>query len=92
MAGLRFSIRVRPGASRTKVGGDYAGALVVAVHSRAVDGQANQAALKALAAAFGVRAAQVGIVTGAQSRTKIVSIEGESGSLAARLAELLAVS
>jgi uncharacterized protein YggU (UPF0235/DUF167 family) len=37
------------------VGGERHGALVVQVSARAVDGQATEAALAAVAAAFGVR-------------------------------------
>jgi len=49
------TIRVRPGSARTSVGGQHDGALVVRVSARAVDGQATEAALAAVAAAFGVR-------------------------------------
>lgn len=68
-------MRVRPGASRTVVGGCYDGALVVKVGSRAVDGQATEAALRALAKAFGVRRRDVTLVNGATSRTKVVDVE-----------------
>jgi uncharacterized protein YggU (UPF0235/DUF167 family) len=68
------TIRVRPGASRTAVGGEYAGALVVAVSARAVDGRATEAALVALAEAIGIRRRDVTLVTGATSRTKVVDI------------------
>lgn len=73
---MRVTIRVRPGASRTRVGGEHAGALVVRVTARAVDGQATEATLAALAEAFGVRRRAVRLVTGAASRTKLVDIDG----------------
>jgi uncharacterized protein YggU (UPF0235/DUF167 family) len=41
-----------------------------------VEGQANEAALAALARAFGVRRRSVTLVTGAASRTKIVDVDG----------------
>ena len=86
---LRFVIRVRPGASRTAVGGRFGDeALVVAVGARAVDGAANRAVVDALADAFGVRRAAVEIVSGASSRTKTVTIDGDSAELARRLAQL----
>ena len=86
---LRFAIRVRPGASRTAVGGRFGDdVLVVAVGARAVDGAANRAVLDALATAFGVRRAAVEIVSGASSRTKMVAIEGDRAELERRLAEL----
>jgi uncharacterized protein len=46
---------VRPGSTRPGVGGQHSGALIVRVSARAVGGQATEAALTAVAAAFGVR-------------------------------------
>ena len=71
---MRVTIRVRPGAARTSVGGDHDGALVVRVTQRAVDGKATTAALAALAAALGIPSRDVVFVSGATSRTKIVDI------------------
>jgi hypothetical protein len=68
------TIRVRPGAGRTAVGGSHGGALVVRVAERAVDGRATEAALAAVASALGVRRREVTLVTGATSRTKVVEI------------------
>ena len=76
---MRFSIRVRPGASRNQVGGSHDGALVVKVTARAVDGQANAAAVRALAEALAVPRRAVSIVSGATSRTKVVEVEGVDG-------------
>lgn len=73
---MRVTIRVRPGASRAHVGGGHDGALVVRVHERAVDGQATEAALSALADAFGVRRRDLTLISGATSRTKLVDIAG----------------
>jgi uncharacterized protein (TIGR00251 family) len=88
MARVRVRIRVRPGASRTAVGGSYGDALVVAVSAPAVDGRATEAALAAVAAAFGVRRRQVALVSGASSRDKIAEIDGDPAELTARLATL----
>jgi uncharacterized protein YggU (UPF0235/DUF167 family) len=84
---VKVTIRVRPGASTTGVGGDYGGALVVRVKARAVDGQATEAALVAVAAAFGVRRRAVTLVAGAASRTKVIEIVGGQQAV---LDELLA--
>jgi uncharacterized protein YggU (UPF0235/DUF167 family) len=51
------------------VGGERNGALVVRVSARAVDGQATEAALAAVATAFGIRRRAVTLVAGATSRT-----------------------
>jgi uncharacterized protein YggU (UPF0235/DUF167 family) len=71
---VRITIRVRPGSPRPAVGGEHAGALVVRVSARAVDGKATEAALAAVAAAFGVRRDEVSLVAGASGRTKIVEV------------------
>ena len=67
---MRRAIRVKPGASRTRVGGrhdpDGADALVVQVQAPAVDGKSNQAVLAALE-----------IVAGHTSRSKLVELDDE---------------
>ncbi|HEX2131309.1 MAG TPA: DUF167 domain-containing protein [Actinophytocola sp.] len=87
---MRFAVRVKPGARRGAVGGRWPGsggdALVVAVPAPAVDGKANEAVRRALAAAFGVRRRDVTIVTGARGRDKIVEVAAGDSD---RLAELL---
>jgi uncharacterized protein YggU (UPF0235/DUF167 family) len=56
------------------------------VAERAVDGKATQAALAAVAEAFGVRRRQVTLVSGATSRTEVVDVDGGDDG---RLRELL---
>src|SRR5579859_1485617 len=73
---VRITVRVRPGSARPGVGGRHDGALVVRVSARAVDGRATEAALDAIAAAFGVRRRAVTLIAGATSRTKIVDVAG----------------
>jgi uncharacterized protein YggU (UPF0235/DUF167 family) len=85
---VRITIRVRPGSAHPGAGGEYAGALIVRVSARAVDGKATEAALAAVAGAFGVRRSAVTLVSGASSRTKIVDIaEGDPRILAALMAD-----
>jgi uncharacterized protein YggU (UPF0235/DUF167 family) len=69
------------------VGGEHDGGLVVRVHPRAVDGRATEAALAAVADAFGVRRSAVSLVTGATSQTKVVDVDGATEE---RLRALLA--
>ena len=72
MPNLLLEIRVRPNASRNKVGGTAGDPprLVVAVQAPAVDGKANAAVIKALADAFGLRTRDFTIVHGELSRDK----------------------
>jgi uncharacterized protein len=86
---VRIAIRVKPGSTRAAVGGRHGDALVVAVTARAVDGKATEAALRALAEAFGVRRRDITLVTGATSRDKVVDIDGPAGDLAGRRDRLL---
>lgn len=91
---MLVAIRVRPGASRTRVGGSHADRLVVAVAARAVDGAATEAALVALAQALGVRRRDVTLTHGRTSRDKMIDVhlpdaEAEA-RVVARLAELRA--
>ena len=73
---MRVTVRVRPRSARPGVGGQHDGALVVRVSAPAVDGRATEAALRAIAAAFGVRRRAVTLIAGAASRTKIVEVAG----------------
>jgi hypothetical protein len=87
---LTVAIRVRPGAPRVAVGGGRGEALIVRVTARPVAGQATRAALRAVAAAFGVRPGEVSLVRGAASRDKVVRVEGDPQQLSVTLARLLA--
>jgi uncharacterized protein YggU (UPF0235/DUF167 family) len=84
---MRITIWVRPGSAHPGAGGEQAGALVVRVSARAVDGRATKAALAAVADAFDVRRSAVTLVSGASSRTKIVDIAAGDPRI---LADLLA--
>ncbi len=85
---MRIAIRVKPGASRTRVGGMHGERLVVAVGARAVDGAATEAALTALAEALGVRRRHVTLVQGATSRDKLVDVGDVAPGVAERLDDL----
>ena len=88
---MRITVRVRPGASRTRVGGRWGDeeVLVVAVTAPAVDGRATAAVCAAVAEAFGVRPREVTVVTGERSRTKVLEVEVGDTRARTRLAELL---
>ena len=88
---MRVAIRVRPGASRTRVGGRHGDRLVVAVTARAVEGAATAAALAALSVALGVRPRHVVLISGATSRDKLVEVADEAvdEAVRARLEALL---
>lgn len=93
MPPLRVPIRVRPGAGRNAVGGSHPGphgpALVVAVTAPAVQGRATEAALRAVAAALGVRRGSVTLVTGARGRDKLLAVDPAPAAVRERLDDLL---
>ena len=78
-----LEIRVRPNASRNKVGGTAGDPprLVVAVQAPAVDGKANDAVIKELATTFNLRARDFTIVFGELGRDKRIIIDGDVDSL-----------
>ena len=87
---MLIEIRVRPNAARNKVGG-VAGdppRLVVAVQALAVDGKANDAVLKELAKAFGLRPRDFTIVFGELGRDKRVIVSGNPTALKERYDQL----
>jgi uncharacterized protein (TIGR00251 family) len=86
-----LEIRVRPNASKNKVGGTVGDPprLVVAVQAPAVDGKANQAVIKELAIAFDLRARDFTIVFGELGRDKRVLVTGDLDALKNRYEELV---
>jgi uncharacterized protein len=82
---MRITIWVRPGSAHPGVGGEHGGALVVRVGARPVDGRATEAALAAVARAFGVRRAAVTLITGSSSRTKLIEVAGADPAVLTRL-------
>jgi uncharacterized protein len=73
---VRITVRVRPSAGRTAVGGSVNDALVVRVVQATVDGKATAAVTLALAEAFGVARSSVVLISGSRSRTKVFDING----------------
>lgn len=72
------AVRVKPGARRDHIGGGYPGpyglAMIISVRARAVDGAANEAVRRALAAAIGVRPTAVTLRAGQTSKNKLFTV------------------
>ena len=70
---------MKPGSSRTKVGGRHGErSLIVAVSAKAVGGAATEAALRAVAEALGMPRRAVVLISGATSRDKVLGVSSES--------------
>jgi hypothetical protein len=76
MARATVSIRVQPRARRYEFASVRDGVVVVRVTAPPLDGRANEAVARVLAARLGVRAAAVTILRGERARDKVVAIEG----------------
>jgi uncharacterized protein len=89
MAEVRIAVRVKPGSSRARVGGSYGdGELVVAVNAPPVDGAANEAVLRAVSDALGLRMRQVRLVSGQTTRSKVLALDVADGDEATIIDEV----
>lgn len=89
--GAAFEVWASPGASREGVRGERDGALRVAVAAPAERGRANEALVRLLSLALGVRPAELSIERGRAGRAKRVVVRSlDAGALGKRLAGLLA--
>jgi len=71
-----ITVRVQARARREELAGLRGGAFVVRVTAPALEGRANRAVCKLLAARLGVAPSHVSIVRGERHRDKVVRIEG----------------
>ncbi len=73
---LTLTLHVQPGAKRTDVSGLHGEALKIRLAAPPIEGRANEALLKFIAASFDVPLRQVELKQGGQSRHKVVAITG----------------
>jgi uncharacterized protein (TIGR00251 family) len=88
--GWVLPVRAQPGARKSGVVGEQAGALKVAVTAAPEQGKANKALVEALREALDLKRSQVELLTGETSREKLFLIRGLTrADLQARLLTLL---
>lgn len=75
---VTFGVRVQPRAKRDQIVGVHDGALKVALTAPPVEGAANAALVKLVAAALGVPRRDVTILHGDLSRQKTLRVNGAS--------------
>jgi len=71
-----FQVRVKPRASRDAIEGEREGALAVRLTAPPVEGEANEALVRLLAARLHVSKSAVKIVSGERSRWKRIAVRG----------------
>jgi uncharacterized protein (TIGR00251 family) len=74
--GVLLPVRAQPGARKTGIVGEHAGALKVAVTAPPEDGKANKALAEAVRKALGLKRSQVELLTGQASRDKWFLVRG----------------
>ena len=86
----RFTVKVVPGASQTRIAGMLGDAVKIRVHAPPEKGKANAAVLDVLAKFLGVPAQQLTIRAGHASHTKVIEVMGVSDTELARKLSALA--
>lgn len=72
----RIDVRLTPRGGGDRIDGWDGDVLRVRVAAPPADGRANEAMVRLVAKALGVPPSRVTLVSGAQSRTKVIEIEG----------------
>lgn len=75
-AGVSIEVQVQPRCGANKVRGVHDGRLKLAIEAAPVDGEATKQCLRYLATILSVANAQVILLSGAQSRKKVILISG----------------
>lgn len=71
---MRYTLRVKTGSSREKIEETGPSNITIWVRAKPVDGQANEAVIRALAEHWGVAKSSITIKSGLSSKTKIIEI------------------
>lgn len=80
--GVLLTIRVTPRSSRNRIDGAFGDALKIRLQAPPVEGKANEALVDFLAERLDVPAGRIGIASGAQGRTKRVTVVGVTAAAA----------
>jgi uncharacterized protein len=75
---VTFKVRAQPGAARTEMAGEHAGAIKLRIAAPPARGKANEECRRFLARLFGVSPSSVEIVSGDSSRQKLIRVHGAS--------------
>ena len=73
---IKLTLHIQPGAKRSEVSGLHGDALKIRLAAPPIEGRANEALLRFVADSFDVPLRQVELLRGAQSRHKMVKVQG----------------
>ena len=76
--GATFAVRVHPRAKKNAITGEFGDALKVSLTSPPVEGRANGSCIEFFARLLKVPRTSVSIASGANSRSKVIRVEGIS--------------
>ena len=74
--GIRIVLHIQPRASKTEIVGAHGDALKIRLQAAPVDGAANEALIRFVAASLEVPRSAVALVAGSTSRRKILQVDG----------------
>jgi uncharacterized protein len=74
--GCILPVRAQPGAKKTGIVGEHAGALKVGVHAAPEQGKANKALIEVLSRELGLKKSQIELLSGETSRDKRFVLHG----------------
>ena len=78
--GCTLPVRVHPGARKNSITGVHAGAIKVSLTTPPTDGRANEALIALLSDLLRLPRANIRLLTGATSRTKLLHITGKTAA------------
>lgn len=87
--GIKFSVHVVPKSSKNMLSLMEDGIIKLKIKAPPVDGKANKACEEFIADCLGVSKSQVKIVSGFQSKTKLVEVLGNPEYLTSLISELI---
>ena len=89
--GCILPVRAQPGARKSRIVGEHAGSLKIAVSAPPEGGRANKALVEALSRVLGIKRSQIELASGETSRQKQFLVRGISeAQLRAALEAILA--
>lgn len=85
-----LTVKVVPGASRTKIAGRYGDGIKVSVSAAPEKGKANAAVIELLANELGLPESNFTVISGQTRPRKLIKVEGiENEAMAAKIKEIL---